>query len=1576
MSINMVIHLNFLEPYRLVAVEDQNRDRFNRGQAFALAHRELVDGKDLWRPSIKGFLLRSAVLKAAEDLLGLKDGIYKGTGCCCDPFSNEDKKTTPKYLRKRDTLTWENQRKCTRIDHCPYCSLLGSFNGKDKDVYFHNLYLNRVPQFAAKEELASERILNRVDFGVGKAQDYFKVWEVHNEEFRKFKGKISVANEHALVLLKDSLRFVDRLCGALCVIKADETNLQTASEGITSSRNNEKNSPVNPASEEQRRSTISPVSEQACAQITTIFESKKQFDKLRILADAVRAMRSQRPDAIKMPEGKDDSGHFIWDGLKHDGVSVRSVLEEAIDKINQENTTDRDLRWREFCDKLGQGLYDFYKSKSGGFIERERLLGDVENYSKPASAGKISFIKPQALREWIFAGKLRAETPFYFGVGAESGDQTSFRILLDRNTGKYRIPRSVLRGVLRRELRFAFDEGCYNNEELGRARPCICPVCTVMRGITIMDSRSDDCPSPPEIRHRIRLNQQTGVVDEGALFDIEVGPEGITFPFILRYRGAHLTDSLKDVLYSWTQGMTFFGGSSSTGKGRFKLEELEVFPWNLMSQINVYIAEHGFRDKTESDKLKQALLGIELAPFSIINLNYIPRWTKIKYEIEIKSPLLTNDPIAALFDTNNHDAVVFKKPVWDGREIKYRPVFKGESIRGIVRSAFGRQKETTPSPSLKKGGEPIIEESLLSRDHEDCTCSLCKTFGNEHEAGKLNFEDLTIENPVTKHFDHVAIDRFTGGGADKKKFDDCSLAGTPALPIKLIGRLWVRTEILDDDKFKDEKEKLVKAFCDVRDGLYPLGAKGGIGYGWVAGLKVTEGPEDIKGEINRDNLPVNTESTGEKPELPEVSISELDTKAIYNPHYFLKPGEKVHRNWKEPLTGHHKFHDKRLTGKIVCTLKTLTPLIIPDTDPEKVSEDLQREHKTYKFFRINDELMIPGSEIRGPVSSVFEAMTNSCFRVFEEEKYLSRRIDAKKEESGKYRPGIVRKINGDLFIVETKTYRLPIYDEESTTKKITFELFENECKSEKHKIKTKSAIAKNKDIAAWAGDNRTFLQANINLPGILAGSKKIKFKIVNESNDADEMALLGDSYTEEGYIKFTGLNMVNQKNMQKENEGYPENHEVKSLKILLSTWPDDSDSDKDKNDFPRKILRKPPQGADKYPRPVLICTKDNKEYTIFKRCERVFKHVEPDRGNTFKVLPVVARRYKAILSDYKNDYGRIDKKFRTIFQNDELTDGDLVYFLKGANNNEVKTVIPVQLSRASDSKPLGKRMPGPYNAFRSCNHEILEDIDANLLNNLPEKQLFRLHKDGLCPACRLFGTTHYKGRVRFGFASVIGEAQPLKKDNGHPVDKLTLPLLESPRPTWSIPNENAKVPGRKFYVHHAGWKDVLDGNVSQGKNNCTVEPLAADNMFTFEIQFENLENWELGLLLHTLELENGCKHKLGKAKAFGFGSVEIKADKIDLRTGASQWENATVCKDEYKQAGFQKMNAWFEADWRTQAHVKNLLLDEKALLKFQNNPEIKAQYPDLDGYTALNTNRDTAWRKHYLTTPWSPWHTT
>ena len=137
-----------------------------------------------------------------------------------------------------------------------------------------------------------------------------------------------------------------------------------------------------------------------------------------------------------------------------------------------------------------------------------------------------------------------------------------------------------------------------------------------------------------------------------------------------------------------------------------------------------------------------------------------------------------------------------------------------------------------------------------------------------------------------------------------------------------------------------------------------------------------------------------------------------------------------------------------------------------------------------------------------------------------------------------------------------------------------------------------------------------------------------------------------------------------------------------------------------------------------------------------------------------------------------------------------LKNGDLVYVILDKQTDVAKEIIPVQISRHMDGELLGSKMPDG-NLRPCCGREVLEegllkDIDDSL-SLLPQlNKLFSIHPNGLCPACRLFGTTYYKGRVRFGFAHLSNGPKWLIPGENDAGGALTLPLLERPRPTWSI----------------------------------------------------------------------------------------------------------------------------------------------------------------------------------------------
>lgn len=108
-------------------------------------------------------------------------------------------------------------------------------------------------------------------------------------------------------------------------------------------------------------------------------------------------------------------------------------------------------------------------------------------------------------------------------------------------------------------------------------------------------------------------------------------------------------------------------------------------------------------------------------------------------------------------------------------------------------------------------------------------------------------------------------------------------------------------------------------------------------------------------------------------------------------------------------------HDRYvgLTGRIICSLEAVTPLFISDSHDIKVtkvrlSDGREVEHKSYRFFQYEGKDAIPATSLRGMIRSLFEAVTNSPFSVFNGEERLEYRIDP--ADARHLKPGIVQSL--------------------------------------------------------------------------------------------------------------------------------------------------------------------------------------------------------------------------------------------------------------------------------------------------------------------------------------------------------------------------------------------------------------------------------------------------------------------------------------------------------------------------------------------------------------------------------------
>lgn len=156
------------------------------------------------------------------------------------------------------------------------------------------------------------------------------------------------------------------------------------------------------------------------------------------------------------------------------------------------------------------------------------------------------------------------------------------------------------------------------------------------------------------------------------------------------------------------------------------------------------------------------------------------------------------------------------------------------------------------------------------------------------------------------------------------------------------------------------------------------------------------------------------------------------------------------------------------------------------------------------------------------------------------------------------------------------------------------------------------------------------------------------------------------------------------------------------------------------------------------------------------------------------------------------------------------------------------------------------------------------------------------NRDCLCPACRLFGMLNRRTVFAGNVTVEDAKAQP-----GYNTQRFTLAVLSTPKPRhtafYSKEPDGDKPPmrGRKFYYHHRQGPQLRAERDGQNK---TVEAVLPGAVFTFEVEYINLTDEDLNLLLFALVLWEDTCHKLGMGKPIGLGSA-----KIDI-TSLTAWD--------------------------------------------------------------------------------------
>ncbi|MCP4689422.1 MAG: hypothetical protein GY859_15315, partial [Desulfobacterales bacterium] len=944
------VEITFFNPFRVVPWRKRGeRDAdplYSRGGGFARWHMKKEE-TGLGRPYITGTLVRSALYAEVEKLLVLeKPARHFG---CCDGVDKTPGERKPHFLRKRPRFGEE--RETEPCGTCPLCRLLGrgdAHRGPDKfkdqryengTVHFENFWESGDRRFFWKD-VAQRRVLNRVDHSCGKAKDYYDIWEIDPANCARFSGRVRIneANltgeelEKVRELMALGLAHVNILAGAICRVDMVSESHDDAIRRFW--RHDEAPPPPDVRPGDAPEIYEMGGLDKLARIMATAFEESQRRAFLRRLADAVRDLRRHGPDFLdQLPEGKTDDRPSVWNKTTDQGYTLLELLQMQARHIG-------DGPWRQFCENLGMALYREQKNLENRAESKPRLLGETRLHGLPMRRDKekryetpFQSKKSFPAIRWLIAGELTAVTPFF--LGAESDVAHAGGCVLLSRDRSFRLPRSAVRGALRRDLGLLMGDAC--NARVG-GEICTCGACRTMRNVVIEDAFAD-FRKPPEVRHRIRLNCHTGVVEEGALFDMETGLQGLTFPFRMHYASIEpmLPDHLWRVLEYWREKRAFIGGAIGAGFGRFQLTLSNLYLWDLTEEEDCaqYQLARGFKGFSMDALKKLTPAPADLAWKNAREESSAPPdpmpWKKIAYTITMTSPLLSRDPIAAMFHPDAPDAVMVHKTVVsrdkEGRIRETpRPLVKSESIRGALRAIVSRNKVVVERPPGEAA--PVGEEktrSLFDLDHEDCDCIQCRLFGSVHQQGRLRFEDAEVQGKApARKMDHVAIDRYTGGGVDRLKFDDYPLTPGEGGALTLKGVFWIRGALSDE-----ERTALTSALSEIKSGLISLGGLGAIGYGRVKTFEITRGADILDTpEWRFHPVPGAGRVSMKPPPGPGIAPGK-----IYHPHYFIPPAPRLVEREASPAP-HAMDADHEgaplFSGKLACTLTTRGPIFIPD----------------------------------------------------------------------------------------------------------------------------------------------------------------------------------------------------------------------------------------------------------------------------------------------------------------------------------------------------------------------------------------------------------------------------------------------------------------------------------------------------------------------------------------------------------------------------------------------------------------------------------------------------------------------
>jgi CRISPR-associated protein (TIGR03986 family) len=545
-------------------------------------------------------------------------------------------------------------------------------------------------------------------------------------------------------------------------------------------------------------------------------------------------------------------------------------------------------------------------------------------------------------------------------------------------------------------------------------------------------------------------------------------------------------------------------------------------------------------------------------------------------------------------------------------------------------------------------------------------------------------------------------------------------------------------------------------------------------------------------------------------------------KRFINPYNFVSLEGTCERKSIETIM---KNEGERYTGYLTCTLKTLTPIFIPNTSCDKAfQQEGSQESKSYDFFSYdnlsdcapgerNNQYsvpIIPGSEIRGMIRSVYEAAFKGCLSQVNLKKHFHRRSDDQKIA------GILRK-NGDQW--EIKPCERVMLNTSSKKKEKSFGEFIND-----ENLEEGAVVFIKKSAYRYKKSNKC------SMPHIAEAVKVTSKK--PDTTDNQEW-IKGYFHKGEAFSRKHHESVFVEKN----GDSIPvPDEEMKRLELLLEQYGD--------NKINRHL--------------------DDKKHTGYKAYKEKFKSVINHGNGQLLVY------YSEVQCENNGKYDKVPAFLTPAQLSKEVFLNTLEDILKSQGGYQPCTsrehVCPACALFGTVSENTGESL-----ASR------IRFTDATALQGEREAKNYYID-----PIILPEMGEPKPGTVEFYTVPPYPEDNSSKRFWTYDYKKV------GHSRTFLTPEE-IKIRGRKFYWHSNNWQSLLNSREGSSKNGNKkmiqkIRPVAAEKYFHFQIYFDQISKEELSRLKWVLDFgDENCAHKIGRGKPLGLGSVRINVQTITLR---------------------------------------------------------------------------------------------